>query len=1042
MIPSSQSIWTLVGLLGQLLVVSSYANAQPTNGVRKPDSSDVPTTTHETTIGAIKFTHSASLMIQRVAAEPLIRWPVVADWDQDGNLIVVESGGVGWPIQEHNEKKLHRVVRLVDEDKDGVFDQRIVAADNLPFTEGVLCLGDSMLVSSPPHILKLTDTTNDGFCNQREIWFDGQTVTNCANDLHGPYLGRDGWVYWCKGAFGEQTHQLLGGDTLNDSAAHVFRRRMEGGPIESLVSGGMDNPVELAITPEGEKFFTSTFLQHPADGLRDGIAHAVLGGVHGKDHSALDGVVRTGPLNPIMTHLGPAAPSGLACIESQRLHHSVAPGTSERILLSAQFNLQKVAAHVLQGNGASFQTQNVDLLVADRVDFHPTDILEDADGSLIVIDTGGWYDLCCPTSRVDQTTAAGGIYRLIPSADIRANIPVDNEPNSLAGIDGLFDPRPWVRRSAKLRLMEHADAKSIDALSALISNPSLVLDRKLQALWALSAIGTGPALDAIAECLKSDQASMIAAGCHAVAINEYAAAKPLVEQLVVSNKSLQVVRAAAEALAKIGDADSIEALMKAGTTHDLDPILRHSIHFAMLEIDSPKSVARSLKNKSPGHRSLALSVLNLFDDTTFLTEGIAVAALEEKLPPAYQLLADHPEWASDVLPTMLQQLASGADDRLYGLLRAWRDIPAVQKAVAQHLRFQNSDEELTQLIECFRGTQLPISWAAPMEDMLSDRPRFVVRLLEEFDLSPDYCKRLCGKLIALAHRTIDTEIQLHTLAVLPQNTQLDNAPLLRQLIDRFASQSSTHAHSASRAIERLQLTEEAAKQLSGSLEKVAPRYLLTALSAVSSARVDAIDQSALIALCDIPAAKTLPLDELRNLYKGRSKSIQQLASTTAEKLFAPPEDVRIAVEERLQELPSGDPVRGLQVFRSAKAACSGCHQMGYVGSRIGPELTRIGNSRTAEALLEAILFPSARLEQSYHPTRILTADGRIYNGLVTKEDSTQVRIRLTADREISLATSEIEQQEPSSLSVMPAGMSEVLTPQEMADVLALLESAK
>ncbi|MEZ6075040.1 MAG: hypothetical protein R3C56_05015 [Pirellulaceae bacterium] len=65
--------------------------------------------------------------------------------------------------------------------------------------------------------------------------------------------------------------------------------------------------------------------------------------------------------------------------------------------------------------GASFTTDNRDLVVADRIDFHPTDVLEDADGSLLIVDTGGWYDLCCPSSRVDQKTAGGGIYRLTPT---------------------------------------------------------------------------------------------------------------------------------------------------------------------------------------------------------------------------------------------------------------------------------------------------------------------------------------------------------------------------------------------------------------------------------------------------------------------------------------------------------------------------------------------------------------------------------------------------------------------------------------------------
>ena len=302
---------------------------------------------NQTVIDGIRFSLADGLRIEKVADESLIRWPIVVDWDHQGRLVVAESGGVGWPIVEHNQQKLHKIVRLADTDGDGKFDERIVAAEGLAFPEGVLCIGSDILVSAPPVIWKLTDADGDGVCESRKVWFDAKTVTNCANDLHGPYLGRDGWIYWCKGAFGNQTHQLLDGRTLESSAAHVYRRKLDGGPIEPVVSGGMDNPVEVAFTPEGEKFFTSTFLQHPSGELRDGIAHAVYGGLFGKDHAVLDGHVRTGPLMPIMTQLGPAAPSGLICLESNILIPVIGDVESQRTLVAALFNFQKVTAHQL-----------------------------------------------------------------------------------------------------------------------------------------------------------------------------------------------------------------------------------------------------------------------------------------------------------------------------------------------------------------------------------------------------------------------------------------------------------------------------------------------------------------------------------------------------------------------------------------------------------------------------------------------------------------------------------------------------------------------
>ncbi len=63
-------------------------------------------------------------------------------------------------------------------------------------------------------------------------------------------------------------------------------------------------------------------------------------------------------------------------------------------------------------DGATFKTRDEDFLVSDNHDFHPTDVLEDADGSLLVIDTGGWYKLCCPTSQLHKPDVLGAIYRI------------------------------------------------------------------------------------------------------------------------------------------------------------------------------------------------------------------------------------------------------------------------------------------------------------------------------------------------------------------------------------------------------------------------------------------------------------------------------------------------------------------------------------------------------------------------------------------------------------------------------------------------------
>ncbi|MFP6674333.1 MAG: PVC-type heme-binding CxxCH protein, partial [Pirellulaceae bacterium] len=335
-----------------------------------------------------RFILPSGFSIEVAASSPIVSRPICCDFDHRGRLYVAESSGSNDKVQVQLKERPHQILRLEDINGDGIYDRRTVFADQMMFPEGTLWHNGSLFVAAPPSIWKLTDTDDDGVADLREEWFDAKTLTGCANDLHGPYLGRDGWIYWCKGAFAEQTYGREDSDPWVTRAAHIFRRHPDGGPIEPVMTGGMDNPVEVVFTPAGERIFTTTFLQHPGGGRRDGLIHAVYGGIYGKRHGVLDGHPRTGELLQPMVHLGAAAPCGLLCRES------LAWGSNYQYnLFACSFNMHKITRHQLTESGASFATQDDDFLLSDQLDFHPTDLIEDADGSFLVIDTGGWYKL-------------------------------------------------------------------------------------------------------------------------------------------------------------------------------------------------------------------------------------------------------------------------------------------------------------------------------------------------------------------------------------------------------------------------------------------------------------------------------------------------------------------------------------------------------------------------------------------------------------------------------------------------------------------------
>jgi putative heme-binding domain-containing protein len=114
----------------------------------------------------------------------------------------------------------------------------------------------------------------------------------------------------------------------------------------------------------------------------------------------------------------------------------------------------------------------------------------------------------------------------------------------------------------------------------------------------------------------------------------------------------------------------------------------------------------------------------------------------------------------------------------------------------------------------------------------------------------------------------------------------------------------------------------------------------------------------------------------------------------AEELYAPL-DVDAAkqkarLDELLAGLKGGDVRRGQAVFNSPKAACSSCHAIGYLGGRVGPDLTHIGTIRGERDVPESIVFPSASFVRSYEPVLVTTKSGRTYNGLVRKDAPEEV----------------------------------------------------
>lgn len=135
-----------------------------------------------------------------------------------------------------------------------------------------------------------------------------------------------------------------------------------------------------------------------------------------------------------------------------------------------------------------------------------------------------------------------------------------------------------------------------------------------------------------------------------------------------------------------------------------------------------------------------------------------------------------------------------------------------------------------------------------------------------------------------------------------------------------------------------------------------------------------------------------------------------------------------------------DPERGKQVFE--KATCVKCHKVGNYGSGIGPDLSTLGNRFTRKDILEAILQPSKTISDQYKTYTVLTVRGQIINGMRAPDEDGNIVLLLSDATTAKIPKDEVEEIVESTVSIMPEGLLNQLTAEEIADLIAFLEAAQ
>lgn len=140
---------------------------------------------------------------------------------------------------------------------------------------------------------------------------------------------------------------------------------------------------------------------------------------------------------------------------------------------------------------------------------------------------------------------------------------------------------------------------------------------------------------------------------------------------------------------------------------------------------------------------------------------------------------------------------------------------------------------------------------------------------------------------------------------------------------------------------------------------------------------------------------------------------------------------------------NGDAARGRQLFFNTTGVnCKVCHKIGREGGSVGPDLSQIGKKYDKAKLLESLLEPSKVIDPKFVAYLAQTDEGKVVTGLLIEQTSDHVILRNTEGKDVRLSMSNVEVLLPQRQSLMPDLLLKELTAEQVADLLAFLETRK